>query len=167
MSNFRQSVFNDHSFNPNLLTADLRTVDARTRDLLNRSVQWTRAEEIYGNFGPNLFREIDPKVIGPSTNIPEYTFWKVLRHMASHPELVRSVFVIRDEERSGRYSMYVWKDNSRVEVEIDTVIPTINGQHAFCQVTSSDIWPILFEKAVVKAYGSLAILFGRKLLIRT
>lgn len=175
MSSLRLSVFNDSTFNLQTAVSEAREVGASSRSLLERSLQFRRAEEIYPNFQANLFTNISPNAIQPNPLIREYTFWRVLKHLATAPELVRSLFVKLDDNRRGQFSVYVTKEDrgvqkaedKKAEIEIDTVIPVIKVgenqyQPAFCQISGNDIWPLLFEKAVIKAFRSLSIMMCKR-----
>ena len=173
MSALRLSVFNDSTFNIQHAISEAREVGASSRSLLERCLQFKRAEEIYPNFQANLFTNISPNAIMPNHDIREYTFWRILKHLATTPELVRSLFVKLDDNRRGQFSVYVTKEergalraeDKKMEIEIDTVIPVIKiGENqykpAFCQIQGNDIWPLLFEKAVMKAFRSLSLMMS-------
>lgn len=174
MASIRLSVFNDSTFNLQNAVSEAREVGASSRSLLERSLQFRRAEEIYPNFQANLFTNINPHAIQPNPLIREYTFWRVLKHLATAPELVRSLFVKLDDNRRGQFSVYVTREDraaqraedKKTEIEIDTVIPVIKigenqYQPAFCQIVGNDIWPLLFEKAVMKAFRSLSLMMSK------
>ena len=159
------SVFSDVNFKTASLLNDIRDIGITTRDTLTSKLQWKRADEVVPGFQKFIGTQIHPDAIGPNPSLPDYTFWKVLKHMASSPELVRSLFVIRNEDNRGKYSMYVGVGDEKQEIEIDTNIPVLVGMDGkpspgFCTITNNDIWPILFEKAVLKAYGTASILMG-------
>lgn len=174
MASVRLSVFNDSTFNMQNALSEARDLGATSRSMLERCLHFKRAEEVFPDFHTSLFTNISPYDIAPNPDIPEYTFWKVLRHLATAPELVRSIFVKLDPNRRGQFSVYVTKEETsgssteekKIEVEIDTVIPVIKiGENqwkpAFCQIVGNDIWPLLFEKAIMKCFKSMNILMSK------
>lgn len=174
MASVRLSVFNDSTFNMSNALSEARDLGASSRSMLESCLQFKRAEEVFPDFHTSLFTNISPYNIAANPDIPEYTFWKVLRHMATSPELVRGIFVKLDPNRRGQFSVYVTKgetlsgssEEKKLEVEIDTIIPVIKvGENkwkpAFCQIVGNDIWPLLFEKAIMKCFKSMNILMSR------
>lgn len=177
MASIRLSVFNDSTFNLQNAISDAREVGSSSRSLLERCLQFKRAEELFPDFQSHLFTNISPDAIQPNPDIREYNFWRILKHLATAPELVRSLFVKLDDNRRGQFSVYVTKEDrdtlkaedKKTEIEIDTMIPVIKiGENqykpAFCQIVGKDIWPLLFEKAVMKAFRSLSLMMCRLLL---
>ena len=90
MSSLRLSVYTDSTFNANQALGDLNEVPQASKDYILSQVKWIRAEEVIPNFRQYFLKQIDPKCIRGNPDIPDYTFWKVIKHLASSPDLVRS-----------------------------------------------------------------------------
>lgn len=164
----RLSVFNDHSFDIRKAIEENKDLASSSKQHLSGGLVIKRAEEVFPNFEQSLLRGISSEAINPNPSIPEYTFWKVIKHLASTPQLVKRLFVMKDEEKRRRYSLYIGTAEKKVEIEIDTSLPFFqlpNGslEPAFCQINNGDIWPLLFEKACVKALG-MNILFTKEII---
>lgn len=160
----RLSVFQDASFNFQNLQHSTIGLSPQSVGHIQK-VELVNAEEVLPDFRQSFLTDFDPDKIGPNPAIPEYTFWRVLKHLASAPELVKSMFVVKDEERRGKYSLYLNNGGpTPKEVEIDTRIPIIKqlaGKplQAFTSVNSADLWPLFIEKAIIKEFGT-GISFG-------
>lgn len=160
MASFRSQVYSDASFNPGNSLGDLRDLPPQSKEYILSNVTWHRVEEVMPNFGNSFLKHFDPDAIRGNPSLPNYTFWRVLKHLASFPELVRSLFVVCNEDNRGRFLVYVGNGpDSKKDFEVDTRLPFVTDQSgnlipAFCQIGNEDIWPLIFEKAVLKAMGT-------------
>ena len=71
---------------------------------------------------------------------------------------------MRDEDNRGKFSVYVGVGDTKKEIEVDTLLPFVQSRQgqmipAFCQIDNQDIWPLILEKAILKAHRA-GIFFG-------
>jgi hypothetical protein len=171
MSSIKASVFFDSKFQPDMTRfLDTEQITKPDKETL-KTIVYKRAEEVYPNFQNALFTNIRPESIKKNSLLPNVRLWMALKHLAHYPVLVKNMFLLKSDEKRGKYTVYLNKRGVKVEVEIDTMLPFIRAYEglipAFTQIDGDDIWPLLVEKAISKLDGNFDFFFSTALLIQT
>jgi hypothetical protein len=172
----RGSTFRDTSINfAQLLKEEERNMSPDSRRYIDK-VKMMRIEDAFPEAVVScMFQNINPDDILPPKYFPEHTLWKVLKHLATNKKIINSLFINRNDRGKGQYSVYLdlGLGNSSAEnffgTEIDSTVPVIENEHGdyspafinlrFAPNNIPDLWPLLMEKAIVKATMSLRSLF--------
>lgn len=171
MSSIKASVFFDTKFQPDMTRfLDTEVITKPDKETL-RTIVYKRAEEVYPNFHSSLFTNIRPEAIKRNSLLPNVRLWMTLKHLAHYPVLVKNMFLLKNDEKRGKYTVYLNRRGVKVEVEVDTQLPFLKAYEglipAFTQVEGDDIWPLLVEKAISKLDGNFDFFFSKRAIIET
>lgn len=168
----RQTLYRDTSFKYDLIFSTVPNLKDESRNNIGR-VQWKRMEEIYPDAVDRILYKITPNDILPPKYFTDNTMWRIFKHLSTNPQVVQAMFVKKNENKRGEFSVYILKDGKPLEIVVDTIIPVIqdaDGRYypAFVNLNFDnnipDLWPLLIEKAIAKTFSSISILFSKDFL---
>ena len=117
-------------------------------------IEWKRASEIFPE--PHLFEgELNTKkVINGRVGIPY--FLSSISAMCDYPGLIEKIFLTKDYNPNGSYSLLLFIDGEYQIVYLDDYFPCLKGTNIpyFTKPNNFALWPMLLEKAWAKVNGS-------------
>ena len=138
--------------NPNI--KDL--FESQKKELDLSEIEWKRANEICPE--PHLFEgELNTKNITLGKVGSSY-FFSAISAIADYPGLISKIFITKDYNPDGFYSLILFIDGEYQIVFIDDYFPCLKGTNIpyFSKSNNFELWPLLCEKAWAKINGSYA-----------
>jgi hypothetical protein len=125
-----------------------------SNDIDISEIEWKRANEILPE--PHLFEgEIKTKrVINGRIGIPYYL--SSISALCDVPGLITKIFITKDYNPNGFYSLLLFIDGEYQIVYIDDYFPCLKGTNIpyFTKPNNFALWPMILEKAWAKINGS-------------
>lgn len=140
------SLYVDHEFPP-------------TNESLGKStsgIEWIRIQDLQKEQKSrlSLFGKMDPKSICQGA-LGDCWLLAAFATLCERPELIRSCFITSTFNPQGKYKIRLFdKRGKPVRMTIDDLIPCKNGTPVYAKLATSEIWPLLLEKAFAKINGS-------------
>ena len=138
------------STNPNIKDS----FECSNKDIDLSDIEWKRAHEIFPE--PHLFEgELNTKNITLGKIGSPY-FFSAISAIADYPGLISKLFITKDYNPDGFYSIILFIDGEYQIVYIDDYFPCIKGTNIpfFSKTNNFELWPMILEKAWAKINGS-------------
>ena len=136
--------------NPNIKDS----FESQKKDIDLSEIEWKRAKEICPE--PHLFEgELSTKNITLGKVGSSY-FFSSISAIADYPGLISKIFITKDYNPDGFYSLILFLDGEYQIVFIDDYFPCLKGTNIpyFSKSNNFELWPLLLEKAWAKVNGS-------------
>ena len=150
----------DDLFSPNensLLNQNIKdSFESQKKDIDLSEIEWKRANEIFPE--PHLFEgELSIKNITLGKVASPY-FFPSISAIADYPGLISKIFITKDYNQDGFYSLILFIDGEYQIIYIDDYFPCLKGTNIpyFSKSNNFELWPLLLEKAWAKVNGSYA-----------
>ena len=128
--------------------------ESQKKDIDLSEIEWKRANEIFPE--PHLFEgELSTKNITLGKIGSSY-FFSSISAIADYPGLISKIFITKDYNPDGFYSLILFLDGEYQIVFIDDYLPCLKGTNIpyFSKSNNFELWPLLLEKAWAKVNGS-------------
>lgn len=134
----------------------------------HHDILWRRVEDLPQYSATQFLQNINIHSIEPNPNF-KFSFWKVLRTLATKPNLILSIFEEVDQ-RKGKYTVRLFDNMRPVSITVDSNIPLIKSQsmgfeNLMTVAPTQDYWPLILEKAVAKLLGGYDIVQSKQLFL--
>ena len=128
--------------------------ESPNKDIDTSEIEWKRINEIFPE--PHLFEgEINTKniILG---RIGSPYFLSSLSAMCEYPGLISKIFITKEYNPDGFYSLLLFLDGEYQIVYIDDYFPCLKGTNIpyFSKPNNFEFWPMILEKVWAKINGS-------------
>ena len=142
-------IWTDDLFPPNE-----NSLGNNSKDIDLNEIEWKRANEIFPE--PHIFEgEIKTKrVINGRIGMPYYL--SSISALCDYPGLITKIFITKDYNPNGFYSLLFFIDGEYQIVYIDDYFPCLKGTNIpyFTKPNNFALWSMILEKAWAKINGS-------------
>ena len=128
--------------------------ESPNKDIDTSEIEWKRVNEIFPE--PHLFEgEINTKniILG---RVGSPYFLSALSAMSDYPGLILKIFITKEYNPDGFYSLLLFLDGEYQIVYVDDYFPCLKGTNIpyFSKPNNFELWPMILEKAWAKINGS-------------
>jgi calpain-15 len=136
------------------------SITGGTTDFKKR-VQWRRPGDFFRRDDFSLYSGgIEPGDIMQG-ELGDCWFMCALSSLAERPQLVERLFLTKEVNQAGIYTVKFCKGGEWVNVTVDDYFPCyVMGQPIFSRSHGTELWVLLLEKAFAKLHGSYMQLRG-------
>jgi calpain-15 len=151
--------FIDRTFFPwvnSLFDESLNKFKKEIRESKIAEIEWKRIQHAYHKNNITIAWKVKQGDVCQG-QIGDWYFMAVISALAAmHPEIISDMFLTKNFNEAGIYSMMVYVNGHRQKIVVDDYIPYDRSSRSpsFAGKATANIWPILLEKAWAKVWGS-------------